>query len=91
MTITIRDPKHSKSYRANVTPEWADRHDNGALISCGLTIDEPSPYSGTVWLTRRAFVALQRTGATTEITPEQANHSGCQSRCILRGDSLCQW
>lgn len=91
MFITIHDRKNRKAYRAYVTREWALRHDNGALISCGLTIDEPSAWSGKVWLKRRAFNDLRKTGRVTEISVEQANHSGCQSRCKLRGDNICQW
>lgn len=90
LTISIRDTQHQKFYRATVTPTWANRHDNGALISCGLTIDEAS-YSGTVWLTRRAFARLQARGAVTEVTQDQWNHSGCQSSCIRRGAAECRW
>lgn len=90
LTISIRDPKHDKFYRARVTPSWANRHDNGALISCGLTVDEANSY-GTVYLTSRAFALLKSTGRVTEITKEQWNHSGCQSSCILRGARECRW
>jgi hypothetical protein len=91
LRITIKHPKRGKYYRATVTPEWANRHDNGALISCGLTVDEPSAWSGKVWLSSRAFNTLEKTGRVQEITHDQWNHSGCQSRCIMRGDAMCQW
>jgi hypothetical protein len=91
LSIAIRDTQNSKYYRAAVSISWAKRHDNGALISCGLTIDEPSAWSGHVWLTRRAFDRLQKTGAVKEITHDQWNHSGCQSSCVLRGAKECRW
>lgn len=84
MFVTIRN--NGKHYRAAVSPQWAQKHDNGRLVSAGLDVgaaaDELSP---------RSFNALQRRGRLQEITPETSRHSGCQSRCILRGDKLCQW
>lgn len=80
MNITIR---HGDTYyRASVSLAWARRHDNGALVSCGLTVGEN--------LSLQAFRRL-RPAQLTVITKEQYNHSGCQSRCKLRGDTICQW
>ncbi len=90
-SITIKHPVRGKFYRARPSMAWIKRHDNGALISCGLTVDEPSAYSGTVWLTDRAFKALESRGVVVEITEQQWKHSGCQSSCILRGNAKCSW
>ncbi|MEP7305990.1 MAG: hypothetical protein ABJA98_10780 [Acidobacteriota bacterium] len=32
--------KHGGTYYADITPSWAAPHNNGALISCGLTAGE---------------------------------------------------
>lgn len=94
LTITIKDPATSKYYKARVSISWAKRHDNGRLISCGLTIDEKSAYDGTtVYLTRGGFERLKRTRPTAvrEITALESQHSGCLSSCILRGADRCSW
>lgn len=93
LSITIKDPIGPKYYRARVSYQWANRHDNGALISCGLTINEPSAWSGKVWLTRRAFNSLRARciNQVTEITEPEYQHSGCQSSCTRRGDAICRW
>jgi len=81
-TISIRNGEHY--YRATVSLTWARRHDNGALVSCGLTVGE----SG---FTIGMLNTLIKRGQAAEITREQWNHSGCQSSCILRGNSECRW
>lgn len=81
MMITIRDGE--TFYKASVTAQWANKHDNGALISCGLAVGEN--------LTRTSLNILIRQKRAYLISKEDYNHSGCQSRCIRRGDSICQW
>jgi hypothetical protein len=73
-----------KHYRANVTPEWAQAHDNGRLISCGLTVGEDG-------FTARMLGYLLRKRRAIEVTEQEWNHSGCQSSCILRGADKCSW
>jgi len=81
LTISI---KHGERYySARVSQSWAMRHDNGALISCGLTVGES--------LTDRAFKLAQKRFRVTEVSREAYNHSGCQSYCTLRGDVSCRW
>lgn len=58
--------------------------DNGALISCGLTVGQDG-------LTEKDMEHMVKTGQARELDPEQGKHSGCLSRCILRGDDRCQW
>lgn len=82
LRIYVRDQQ--KYYRLVVTPQWAGRHDNGALISCGLTVGQDG-------FTRRMLDSAKRRFSWTEVTHEQWNHSGCQSSCILRGDTTCRW
>jgi hypothetical protein len=81
MRITIRDGE--KFYRAIVSPQWAARNDNGALVSCGLSVPESLRPAQL-----RALIARKQ---AQEITREDWNHSGCQSRCVRRGDPTCQW
>lgn len=94
ITISIRDTANGRFYRAHVSLRWANRHDNGALISCGLTIDAVSAWDQkTVYLTRRAFETLRKRnpGLVQEVSQEAWNHSGCQSSCKLRGAAECRW
>lgn len=81
--LTIKDPDNGKFYKMAVTPRWAQAHDNGALISCGLTIGQDG-------FTRRMFQLAQYRFSHLEITEQEYQHSGCQSSCILRGDSVCR-
>lgn len=85
MRIFIRDTTQSpeKHYRADVTLTWAQRHDNGALISCGLAVPDN--------LSCRSLAYLLRTHRAVEVSHDAWNHSGCLSRCKLRGDSICHW
>lgn len=77
-TICIRDG--DTYYRARVSLNWAKRHDNGAMVSIGLTVG--------VDLSRAAF---ERLGSLKPLTKKQYEHSGCQSSCTLRGDAKCSW
>ena len=81
MQLYIKD--RQSYYRAVVTRAWAIKHDNGALISCGLTVGEE--------LTLGQLKALVARGQAVEVTKEEWNHSGCQSSCTLRGAKECRW
>ncbi len=84
LRLTIADPDSGKYYKMAVSPAWAEKHDNGRLISCGLTIGQDG-------FTRRMFQLAQYRFSHLEITREQYNHSGCQSSCVLRGQAICRW
>lgn len=76
--------KHDdKYYRLTVSVEWAEKNDNGALISCGLTVGTDIKESQLKNLISR--------GKAIQVTEDEYNHSGCQSRCVKRGDDICQW
>jgi hypothetical protein len=77
--VTVQDRTTGKYYRARVSQAVAEKHNNYALVSVGWTVDEDLP--------RASFARMDK----EEITQEQFNHSGCQSRCILRGNDKCQW
>jgi len=77
MHIACRN--RGKFYLLDVSPVWIKRHDNGALISCGLAVGED--------LSKDAFRRVKK----EEITFQRWTHLGCQSRCKLRGDGFCQW
>ena len=74
----------AKYYRAEVTPAWARKHDNGALISCGLTVGENG-------ITARMVDRMVTRGDAREVTHDEWNHSGCQSSCVQRGAASCRW
>lgn len=80
LTIYAQDKstQPTRYYKLILTPAQAKRVDNGALISCGLTA--PGDVSSK-W--------LQKHG--TEVSETAWKHSSCQSRCIMRGDDICQW
>jgi hypothetical protein len=79
--ITIRHG--NRYYRANVHPSWLAKHDNGAVISCGLTVPDDLPMASL----RR----MVHCGTAREITQVEWAHSACQSYCVTRGDAKCQW
>jgi hypothetical protein len=83
LTISVRDG--DRYYRATVTPEWAERHDNFTLVSIGLTVGED--------LTARAWADLRRRypARVTEVSRDAWNHSACQSSCTRRGAAVCRW
>lgn len=88
LRITIRDlsadaDSGRRYFRATVTVGWAKRFDNGALVSCGLTVDDDLP--------RDTFNRLMTTGRVVAVSFDEWNHSGCQSSCTLRGDAACRW
>ncbi len=83
LAISIRDKVNGKFYRAYVSITWAKRHDNGALISCGLTVPDDLSVS--------SLKRLQRKGVLTEVSQERWKHSSCLSACILRGAKECRW
>ena len=78
MMIAIKDG--NKYWVADVSSRWAQAHDNGALVSCGLTVGSD--------LSKRSFNRI-KTKHQTSI--QEYNHSGCLSYCTLRGDNHCQW
>jgi hypothetical protein len=90
-TITREDNKMptvyarhgEKYYKLNVSPQWCEKNDNGALVSCGLTVGEN--------LRETQLLHLIRTGKAKEVSQETWKHSGCQSGCVLRGDPACRW
>jgi len=81
-TVYIKFPgKPDRYYRAQVSQQWAVRHDNFALVSVGLTVGED--------LSLQSFKRLGPTAV--EVTHTEWNHSGCQSACQLRGAKECRW
>lgn len=83
LPITIHDATTNRYYRATLSLRQARRHDNGALISCGLSVpDDLRPSTLASWLKK---------GIAREISHDEWNHSGCQSYCKRRGDTECRW
>jgi len=81
--MTIYCKHGSTYYRVSFSPAMAKKWDNGALISCGLTIPDDAPYS--------ALCSWKMQHKAMECSESEWRHSGCQSRCTLRGDDKCQW
>jgi GH24 family phage-related lysozyme (muramidase) len=82
MTIYARDSK--KCYRIRMTQRQVRYWDNGAMISCGLTV-------GKGRFKASSLKRLIKAGRATEIDYDTWNHSGCQSSCVMRGGTKCQW
>lgn len=72
-----------KFYRLDVSVAWADKHDNGAIISCGLRVGEDFSVS--------QLHSLMTHGKAREVSESEYDHSGCQSSCVMRGDKKCRW
>jgi hypothetical protein len=92
MKISIKDPRDDSHWEYSATQTWARRHDNGALVSCGLTVGEGPRSGGRAYLSARTFDAMKkaRTGLR-QTSRDEWNHSGCQSSCVLRGAATCRW
>lgn len=84
LTVTVKvEDQPARFYRLWVTPAWAQRHDNGALVSIGLTVPKD--------LSRGAFQRALSKFKYVQLTEEEWNHSGCQSSCVKRGGKECRW
>lgn len=67
------------AYRCNLSLAQARKYDNGHLISIGLEIGKD--------ITPKQLQRFHR----VEVSWDDWKHSGCQSRCVRRGDDICQW
>jgi hypothetical protein len=83
LTISVRDGE--SFYVVKVTPKWADKYDNGAVISCGLTVP--------VDISRQAFERYRKRypDRVVNVSRDEYQHSGCQSSCIRQGARECRW
>ena len=79
INVTVADKERNTYYVIHVTPEWFKKHNNGHMFSLGLSIPED--------ISRTTAVRLPH----TLISYENWKHSGCLSRCVKRGDSLCRY
>ena len=81
--IYAYDEERDEYWRVNLTRRQYRRVDNGAMISCGLTI----PHDTKGKMSRATFDRLPKQA----VTREQWQHAGCQSSCVLRGGQTCRW
>lgn len=56
---------------ADVSPAWVRAHDNGRLVSCGLTVGYGS-------FTERHFRSLEARGNLRQVTADEYNQFGTQ-------------
>jgi len=82
LTVTIRDGE--TYYKARLTRRQVSLWDNGAMVSCGLTVGEGR-------FKAASLRTLQAQGRVQPIDRETYLHSGCQSSCVRRGGSICRW
>lgn len=83
MKITLHSPDYKTAWQLNLTPRQFYLVNNGRAVSCGLMLGETvTPERLKHWLKK---------GCAVPMDADKARHSGCLSRCILRGDSICQW
>ena len=67
----------------NPSLRFLREHDNGHLVSIGLSIGEDIPESTVKrWVSR---------GFAKPTSYQDAIHGGCQSSCVKRGDDCCRW
>jgi hypothetical protein len=83
MKLTLHSPDYKTAWKLNLSQRQFSRVDNGRAVSCGLMLGE----TVSLALLKR----WTKAGQAVPVDAEKAKHSGCQSRCILRGDSICQW
>lgn len=83
MKLHLHTPDFENAWTVKLSHRQVARLDNGHLVSIGLILGEDvQPATLKQWI---------KSGIATPEDATVAKHSGCQSRCILRGDSLCQW
>jgi hypothetical protein len=83
MKITVFTPDWKRTWRANLSRTQIARLDNGHLVSIGLEVGKD--------IKQRTVDGWVKSGKAIEENPDKAKHSGCQSKCILKGDLKCQW
>ena len=83
MIIYARDEASELYLQLDVSNAWVRKHDNGAMISCGLSAPED--------ISVKALKNLLARGKAERITKDEWNHSGCQSSCVMRGAKECRW
>lgn len=76
--MVVYASRGNEKFKIRLTPSEVLKYDNGAMVSCGIM----APDCIDEWV---------KTGKAIVISYDEWNHSGCQSRCIKRGDNLCQW
>jgi len=81
--ITVK-ASETEFYEATLSIPTFRKYDNGAMISCGLTVGRDGFKRSTLdtWIKR---------GIATLIDRDQYLHSGCLSNCVNRGGKVCQW
>jgi hypothetical protein len=79
MRLYAFDRLHEKAWVFNASDAWVRRHDNGSLVSIGISVPDE--------LSHKQLKAL----GAKEVTWEKWKHSGCQSSCVLRGGTKCSW
>lgn len=79
ITVYAQDEERGEYWRLSLSLRQYRKHDNGAMISCGLSVPKD--------ISRNAL----RYCSPVAVTKEQWNHSGCQSSCVLRGAATCRW
>jgi hypothetical protein len=83
MRVTLFTPDFKTAWICSLNARQIGRVDNGHLISIGLVLGtDIQPSTLKRWI--KAKIAKPTDAAI-------AKHSGCQSRCVLRGDTKCQW
>lgn len=87
LAVTVKDPSPAtgpRYYVIEVSIAWARRHDNFALVSCGLTVGKDGFTAGMLRAALKRF-------RYREMTETEWQHSGCVSACVLRGAPACHW
>lgn len=79
--LPVRGPV--RYFVANLSPYQAARHNNGCLVSIGLTVPDE--------LRRTTLQRWINAGQARAITHDEWNHMGCQSSCTQRGGKECRW
>lgn len=79
LTFYARDKVNRLAWRFHPSVRWWNEHDNGCSVSIGFTVGED--------ITMRQLRALRAVPVEYEV----AEHSGCQSACVRRGDAKCTW
>lgn len=82
--IYVIDFTNQRAFRIdNPSGAFLRKHDNGSLFSIGLVIGEDVEQATVDRWVARNFAK--------PVDYDEANHGGCQSSCIRRGNKTCRW
>lgn len=81
--FTVHDFNNKRAWYFYPSESWLKAHPNYHAVSIGFVLGED--------ISQKSLDSFIKKGLARETDYERANHSGCLSYCVLRGDKECRW